>query len=500
MSRTDLVFRSVGERTAELALELAVEMIRPQRVEVIDNVRPFAAAVDRQLAIDHDCDQVVHVDADCLILDDLVPFLATNNRPYVDCFVTDRFRGRIHCGVHLTRIDVVRQMNTIEPPLDDPAYVLRPESRLRNIALKALNKKKEFRDFNILHDHFQYYRDIYAKYALRELRSRTEHQRQRLSDAEETWTDDGSDLDVVVARLAIEHTRDRVPEGATAAEIAAYIEALPTTARDALHQAGIEEKGPMTRQELDRWLEGHPKERYGIGDRPRVFGIGLSRTGTRSLSMALHVLGWDTIHYPVDEQTFQQLSRGDYDLAILNEYHGITDITVAPYFAQLDRQFPGSKFILTVRDREPWLRSCRFHWEGRSAFNETTCAEEETYMNVRRLLRAAVYGCYSYNPERFAYVYDTHLRNVLEYFEDRPEDLLVLDICGAHGWEPLCEFLGTDVPAQPFPHRGAKLSKKVATAKERAAASTHPTPLPSRTSPESPGRAGPELKKNALAS
>ena len=35
----------------------------------------------------------------------------------------------------------------------------------------------------------------------------------------------------------------------------------------------------------------------------------------------------------------------------------ITDITVAPYYAQLDQLHPGSKFILTTREKNAWLAS-----------------------------------------------------------------------------------------------------------------------------------------------
>ncbi|WP_412545757.1 hypothetical protein [Maricaulis sp. MIT060901] len=132
------------------------------------------------LQIDHDCDYVVYVDADCLILDDLRAFIETCDAPYVDSYVSDRFRGRLHCGVHITRIDLVRRMAATEVPADDMKYVLRPESRLRNLAMKPMGVAKQFRNFDILHDHFQSYHHIFMKYALRELRSRTKDQGVRL--------------------------------------------------------------------------------------------------------------------------------------------------------------------------------------------------------------------------------------------------------------------------------------------------------------------------------
>src|SRR5215217_9330431 len=92
--------------------------------------------------------------------------------------------------------------------------------------------------------------------------------------------------------------------------------------------------------------------------RSKVFGIGLSRTGTVSLAEAMNVLGIKTIHFPCDEQTFEDLRMGNYDLRILEEYQGAVDTPVAPFYAQLDSHYPNSKFILTVRDKQSWLKSC----------------------------------------------------------------------------------------------------------------------------------------------
>ena len=36
---------------------------------------------------------------------------------------------------------------------------------------------------------------------------------------------------------------------------------------------------------------------------PKIFGLGLSKTGTSSLGEALNILGINTIHYPFDEAT-----------------------------------------------------------------------------------------------------------------------------------------------------------------------------------------------------
>lgn len=188
-------------------------------------------------------------------------------------------------------------------------------------------------------------------------------------------------------------------------------------------------------------LKGHQK----------VFGLGLSKTGTTSLGGALNTLGIRTIHYPHDRRTLDDLRNGNYKLSILEEYQGIVDIPVAPYYAQLDRVYPNSKFILTVRDRDSWLKSAEVHW-GLKIETSDERPEKELGREFTRFISACVYGTIKFNRDRFLYVYDTHLRNVCDYFRNRPKDFLIMDICDGDGWDQLCPFLGYSIPKTRFPH------------------------------------------------
>ncbi len=181
----------------------------------------------------------------------------------------------------------------------------------------------------------------------------------------------------------------------------------------------------------------------------KVFGIGLSRTGTKSLTISLKQLGFNLVHYPNDSQTLQELMAANYDLSILQDCDGITDITVTAYYPQLDQLFPNSKFILTVREKQSWLKAMEAHWHNKPVFD--TNSDNEDKMRLRRFLRLSVYGTYTFNGDRLAYVYDLHHKNVLDYFKNRPESLLVFNICGGEGWERLCPFLQRAIVPEQFP-------------------------------------------------
>ncbi|MFC1452265.1 sulfotransferase [Verrucomicrobiota bacterium] len=86
-----------------------------------------------------------------------------------------------------------------------------------------------------------------------------------------------------------------------------------------------------------------------------MFGIGLGRTGTKSLTEALEQLGFRTKHCPrffLDDEARPCIDWADFD-----SHDALTDEGVALVYQEADRRYPGSKFILTMRDPEDWLRS-----------------------------------------------------------------------------------------------------------------------------------------------
>jgi sulfotransferase family protein len=166
----------------------------------------------------------------------------------------------------------------------------------------------------------------------------------------------------------------------------------------------------------------------------KIFGIGLSKTGTTSLHHALMQMGFNSKHYP------QQSGLFACDFSGLDPYDAVTDIPVAAYYAQLDQAFPGAKFILTVRDVDDWLASME-RWLSRSR-------RPNEFMLQMRLV---VYGTIKYHRGRLKQVYERHVQGVEDYFRARPNDLLVMNICAGDGWGKLCAFLGKPAPKVEFP-------------------------------------------------
>ena len=186
----------------------------------------------------------------------------------------------------------------------------------------------------------------------------------------------------------------------------------------------------------------------GAGDRrpalntsiaAKCFGIGLNKTGTKSLGGALRALGYSTVSYR--SELMRAIGRGDPGpaLAVAAEFDGFEDWPWPLIYKELDRAFPGSKFVLTMRrDAPTWLVSLTRH-------------AERTGPTVSRQI-AYGHALLWDDPADHIQVYERHAREVIEHFAGREDQLRVLCWERGDGWEELCGFLGRPAPAEPFPN------------------------------------------------
>lgn len=175
---------------------------------------------------------------------------------------------------------------------------------------------------------------------------------------------------------------------------------------------------------------------------PKVFGIGISRTGTTSLTAALRCLGYNTIHAPL---SIIKRRNGKFTLntKAVMRYEALTDSTVAYLYKELDEAFPRAKFILTIRDVDRWLLSMR---HVRRIYPILRLNPK-----ISQLCHEALGdGCLN-DEEAMRSRFLQHNQEVVAYFAGR-DDLLVMDITEGDGWSKICNFLERPVPDMPFPH------------------------------------------------
>lgn len=175
--------------------------------------------------------------------------------------------------------------------------------------------------------------------------------------------------------------------------------------------------------------------------RPRVFGIGLNKTGTISLHEALTTLGYHSLHWggpEVRRVVERALAEGRPLVDDYPDHDAFSDIwCLSENFDLLDRQYPGSRFVLTTRDLDAWLTSRVKHVE-----RNRRRREEGTYTG----------NFLEIDEERWREEYHHHHTRVAEYFSDR-SNLLVMDITSGDGYEVLCPFLDLPPTHDAFPAR-----------------------------------------------
>jgi hypothetical protein len=181
----------------------------------------------------------------------------------------------------------------------------------------------------------------------------------------------------------------------------------------------------------------------------KIFCVGLSKTGTTSLTVALRTLGYDAVHWYATKYAFRYCDTGiDIDWSLFDSHDAFADTPIARIYPQLDARYPDARFILTLRDVDAWLNSFadQFNGGGLDPFSAR--------------LHSDLYGTDRFDADACRRAFHAHSEQVRTHFAGRPESLLELDLGAGDGWAPLCEFLGRAEPATPFPHRFTKRERR----------------------------------------
>lgn len=183
--------------------------------------------------------------------------------------------------------------------------------------------------------------------------------------------------------------------------------------------------------------------------RPRIFGIGMNKTGTTSLTEALRILGFNAFHWggqTVTDLVAEAHKDGrplldglDPTLDAFSDVH-----ILARNYALLDEQYPRSKFILTVRPIEAWIKS----------------RTEHVLLNRERKAAGAYSGKFlEVDEDGWRAEWRQRVDGARAYFKGR-DDFLEIDLTAGLGWDPLCTFLGRPTPKQEFPASNRALDRR----------------------------------------
>jgi len=197
----------------------------------------------------------------------------------------------------------------------------------------------------------------------------------------------------------------------------------------------------------------------------KIFCIGNNKTGTSSLAYEFKRLG-----YMVGNQREAELLSKDYHqrkftkiIKYCKRSEVFQDVPFSwkDTYVHLDKNFPGSKFILTIRDSsEQWYDSLtKFHSKkfGKGELPSVEDLKEVKYVYKGWLWENYVhnYGMKDsddpYDKEVLIGAYEEHNINVMSYFKNRPNDLLIINLGEKGAYKRFCNFIGVTPEEDDFP-------------------------------------------------
>ncbi|MEM7532870.1 MAG: sulfotransferase family protein [Chloroflexota bacterium] len=196
----------------------------------------------------------------------------------------------------------------------------------------------------------------------------------------------------------------------------------------------------------------------------KIIGAGFPRTGTMSMQAALNHLGYPCYHMEIVARNVSHLQAWDDFFTgcaamdwqtLFQNYEATVDAPACFYYEELMHMYPDAKVILMVRDSERWYAS--FMTLVRTIQFLRTVGYVVPPLGRFLNFVTRLHDRYMVEPE----IQDK--AQVIEAFNQHnevvqrlvpKERLLVFHV--KDGWEPLCAFLGCEVPQDtPFPHLNA---------------------------------------------
>lgn len=164
----------------------------------------------------------------------------------------------------------------------------------------------------------------------------------------------------------------------------------------------------------------------------KIFIIGLPRTATTSVCLAMLEQGFKTAHNAYTQDSFSQAQV-------------LADTPIFCDYQQLDKDFPNSQFIHLTRAPELWLPSIKQ-------------LLQRMIVNLQRTdggFNPHIKRCYSevfspltednINSDEFLLdCYTRHQQGIVDHFKDRPQDLLTIDVSNEASYFAMLSFLNID--------------------------------------------------------
>ena len=204
---------------------------------------------------------------------------------------------------------------------------------------------------------------------------------------------------------------------------------------------------------------------FRVRNKYKIFCVGRNKTGTTSLKRAFKDLGYIVGQQRVAEELFDRYYF-ENDFHPIIEYCRTAEVFQDAPFSHfntlryVDEAYPGSKFILTVReDEEQWYRSItKFHSKlfGKNGqlptfFDLQSAAYVKPGFMLNVLKAHGTSPEDPYNKSIMCKHYRRHNERVINYFDRRKHQLLVINVGEQNSYSKFLNFIGKTSSQTNFP-------------------------------------------------
>jgi len=161
----------------------------------------------------------------------------------------------------------------------------------------------------------------------------------------------------------------------------------------------------------------------------KIFIIGLPRTATTSVCLALLGLGFKTAH-------------NAYTLHAFSEAEVIADTPIFCDYQTLDKHFSNSKFIYLTRNATQWLPSIKQLLQRMIINLQRSDGGFNPYL--KRCYNDIFSPLTIENIEQddfLLHCYQRHQQGIFDYFRERSADLLTIDVSVEQSYQQMLDFL-----------------------------------------------------------
>ncbi|NMM48051.1 sulfotransferase [Marinigracilibium pacificum] len=204
--------------------------------------------------------------------------------------------------------------------------------------------------------------------------------------------------------------------------------------------------------------------RLKVRNKPKYFCIGRNKTGTTSLKKAFKDLGYVVGNQHNAEILIKDFEKGEYDSLIkyCKTAQVFQDIpfSFSGIHEVLDKEFPNSKYILTIRDSaDQWYNSLvKFHSKK---FGDGKLPTYNDLINSNYVWKGWIWECNQlnykspkedpYNEKILKEHYEKHNQMIIEYFKNRPNDLLIINLSDNNAYSKFIKFIKVKTDFDNFP-------------------------------------------------